>query len=148
VSIDNEQIIRNAYQMAEDQDLASWVNAFTEDGQFLDASIGVTYRGPDELGTTVEVYAKAFPDMHREIHAMWSVGNTVFVELSLQGTHNGPLPTPFGKIPPTGRRMDTPCFDAFTLVDGKIKTFHCYPSGTVLFTQLGVLNNLEGAASA
>jgi hypothetical protein len=33
----------------------------------------------------------------------------------------------------------------FELVDGKIKRFDCYPSGTVTLTQLGVLNDLSAA---
>ena len=61
----NEAAIRKAYQVAENKDISGWVNSFTEDGTFTDESIGVTYRGPKELGRTVEVYATAFPDMHR-----------------------------------------------------------------------------------
>jgi hypothetical protein len=30
------------------------------------------------------------------------------------------------------------------LKDGKIQVFDCYPSGTVILTQLGVLGNLQG----
>jgi hypothetical protein len=30
-------------------------------------------------------------------------------------------------------------------VDGKIQSFNCYPSGTVIFAQLGVLSNIEAA---
>jgi len=52
---------------------------------------------------------------------------------------------PGGMIKPTGKRMDTPCADVFELVDGKIKRFDCYPSGTVVLTQLGVLENLSAA---
>jgi predicted ester cyclase len=111
-------------------------------------SIGVTYRGPDGptgVGKTVEVYAKAFPDMHRELYRSFSVGDVVVVELALQGTHKGPLPTPMGILPPTGKRMDAPCCDVFRLVNGKIQSFDCYPSGTVIFAQLGVLSNIEAA---
>jgi hypothetical protein len=39
--------------------------------------------------------------------------------------------------------MDAPCADVFEIVDGKIKRFDCYPSGTVVMTQLGVLGNLS-----
>ena len=60
----SEAATRKAYQVAEDKDISGWVNCFTEDGTFTDESIGVTYRGPKELGRTVEVYATAFPDMH------------------------------------------------------------------------------------
>ncbi|MCX4586338.1 nuclear transport factor 2 family protein [Streptomyces sp. NBC_01481] len=138
MSLDNEKIIRSAYQVAEEQDVAGWVAAFTEDGTFTDMSIPYTYRGADELGKTVEVYAKAFPDMHRELERFYVTGDVVIVQLRLQGTHLGPLELPAGTIPPTGKRMDAPCCDVFELVDGKIKRFDCYPSGTVIAAQLGL----------
>jgi hypothetical protein len=37
--------------------------------------------------------------------------------------------------------MDAPCCDVWELVDGKIKRFDCYPSGTVIMAQLGVLGD-------
>lgn len=39
--------------------------------------------------------------------------------------------------------MDAPCGDVFQWVDGKIQRFDCYPSGTVILSQLGVLPDLE-----
>jgi hypothetical protein len=69
----------------------------------------------------------------------------VVVQLALQGTHDGPFTTPEGSILPTGHRMDASCCDVFELKNGKIKRFDCYPSGTVMFGQLGVLGNLAGA---
>ncbi|MDH6143749.1 steroid delta-isomerase-like uncharacterized protein [Kitasatospora sp. GP30] len=138
MSLDNEKSVRAAYQVAEEQDVAGWVAAFTEDGTFTDMSIPLTYRGPEELGKTVEVYAKAFPDMHRELERVYVTDNMVVVQLRLQGTHLGPLELPAGTVPPTGKRMDAPCCDVFELVDGKIKRFDCYPSGTVIAAQLGL----------
>ena len=138
MSYDNEAIIRKAYQLAEDKDVAGWIAAFTEDGTFTDESIPHTYRGPAELGLTVEVYAKAFPDMHRELHSFYVVGNIVVVQLHLQGTHTGPLELPTGTVPPTGKRMNAPCCDVFELVDGKIKRFDCYNEASVIAKQLGL----------
>ena len=138
MSFDNEKIIRNAYQIAEEQDVEGWIAAFTEDGTFTDESIPQTYRGPDELGKTVEVYAAAFPDMHRELHKFYVTGDVVIVQLSLQGTHLGPLVLPSGTVPPTGKKMDAPCCDVFELQDGKIKRFDCYAEGSVIARQLGL----------
>ena len=45
----------------------------------------------------------------------------------------------------TGKRMDAPCCDVFELSDSKIKRFDCYPSGSVILTQLGVLGHLDAA---
>jgi steroid delta-isomerase-like uncharacterized protein len=141
----NKEIIRRAYKIAEDQDVPAWIAAFTEDGVFTDQSIEVEYRGPTELGKTIENYARAFPDMHREVFRMYDSGdNIVVVQLALQGTHRGPLELPRGIIPATGRRMNAPCCDVFELSGDKIKRFDCYPSGTVVLTQLGVLGNLDG----
>jgi ketosteroid isomerase-like protein len=145
MTLDNEQLVRKAYQIAEDKDMAGWSAAFTVDGTFTDESIGVTWTGPDELPEQVENYARAFPDMHRELYQVYVSGNIVVVQLALQGTHLGPLHLPAGTLPPTGKRMDAPCCDVFELIDGKIKRFDCYPEGTIILTQLGVIDNLSAA---
>jgi ketosteroid isomerase-like protein len=142
--MDNEQVVRKLYELAEVNDYPGFVACFTEDGTFTDMSLGVTYRGPEELPTPGVVMAAAFPDMHRELYDLYLSGDDmVVVQLALQGTHEGPLEYPFGTIPATGKRMDAPCCDVFQLVDGKIQRFDCYPSGTVILSQLGVLTDLE-----
>jgi hypothetical protein len=141
---DNQTIIRDAYNLAEVKNISGWINAFTADGTFTDMSTGVTYRG-ETLGDLVEIYGTAFSDMHRELYRFYPSDDVVVVQLALQGTHDGPLVLPTGTIPPTGRRMDAPCCDVFELVAGKIKRFDCYPEGSVILTQLGVIRNLEAA---
>jgi ketosteroid isomerase-like protein len=134
---ENEKIVRAAYETAERQDLEAFIGCFTPDGTLTDQSIAVTYQGRD-VAKTVEVYARAFPDMHRELFRFFEVGDTIIVELALQGTHQGPLDLPSGTVQPTGRRMDAPCCDVFQMRDGKIRSFNCYPSGTVVMEQLGL----------
>ena len=145
MALDNEQIVRQVYKFAEEMDLAGWNAAFTEDGTFTDESIGVTWKGPAELPVQVENYHRAFPDMHRELYKVYVAGDIVVVQLALQGTHLGPLNLPAGTLPPTGKRMDAPCCDVFELVDGKVKRFDCYPEGTIILTQLGVIGDLGAA---
>jgi ketosteroid isomerase-like protein len=142
---DNEQTVQRAYQIAEDMDMVAWSAAFTEDGTFTDESIGVTWRGPRELPEQVENYHWAFPDMHRELYHVYASENVVVVQLAVQGAHLGPLRLPIGTLPPTGKRMDAPCCDVFELVGGKIKRFDCYPEGSVILTQLGVIGDLGAA---
>jgi ketosteroid isomerase-like protein len=145
MALDNKQVIRRAYKIAEDMDMAAWAAAFTADGTFTDESIGVTWKGPDELPVQVENYHRAFPDIHRELYQVYVSGNIVVVQLALQGTHLGPLSMPGGTLQPTGNTMDAPCCDVFELADGKIKRFDCYPSGTAILTQLGLIGNLGAA---
>src|ERR1700677_4688321 len=84
----NEEIIRNLYQLAEVKDVPGFVKVFTEDGYFYDVSAGQKYYGQD-IGKTVDIYARAFPGMHRELYSVYVSGDVVVVELSLNGTHKG-----------------------------------------------------------
>jgi ketosteroid isomerase-like protein len=141
---ENEKIIRELYAAAEVKDVKKFVSLFTDDGVFDDVSAGVKYRG-SELGRVVEIYAEAFPDMHRELYDLYVSGDVVVAELSLNGTHRGPLALPAGTIPPTGNEMHAPCCDVFRLKEGKVQTFNCYTAATIIFAQLGVLGNLQAA---
>ena len=142
----NVDAVRNAYAVAERKDLEGWINLFTSDGVFTDNSVGATYRGRG-LADPVRNYGTAFSNMHRELYRIYADGNVVVVQLALQGTHDGPLQLPLGELPATGKKMDAPCCDVFELEAGKIKRFDCYPEGSVILAQLGVLNNLDAALS-
>src|SRR5258705_7759651 len=139
----NEKVIRELYRTAEVKNTKAFVSLFTDDGYFWDVSAGVKYYGSD-IGKTVDVYATAFPDMHRELIDVYvnDDENLVIVELTLNGTHKGPLALPAGTIPETGNVMKTPCCDVFHIENGKVKSFHCYTAGTIMLGQLGVLGNL------
>lgn len=136
----NETLIRELYRIAEVQDSRGFTELFTEDGYFWDVSSGNKYYGQD-IGKTVDIFATAFPDMHRELYELYVLEdeNTVIVELSLNGTHNGPLQLSSGTLEPTGKTIEVPCCDVFKIENGKVKSFHCYNAGTILLGQLGVL---------
>jgi ketosteroid isomerase-like protein len=142
----NEQLIRRLYALAEatSKDTAQFVSMFAEGGYFYDVGAGKKYYGKD-IGVTVDIYAAAFPDMHRELYSFYFDDNVVVVELSLNGTHKGDLAIPAGKIAPTGREIHAPCCDVFHIEDGKITSFHCYVAVPVLLEQLGVFMNLQAA---
>ncbi len=142
----NEQLIRRLYALAEaaSKDTSKFVSLFAEGGYFYDVAAGRKYYGKD-IGQTVDVYAAAFPDMHRELDSFYFDDNVVVVELSLNGTHKGDLALPGGKIPPTGREVHAPCCDVFHIAGGKVTSFHCYVAVPILLDQLGVLMNLQAA---
>lgn len=140
----NEEIIRELYRTAEVKDVAAFVALFAEGGYFWDVSAGAKYYGAD-IGKTVDIYATAFHDMHRELGNFYVTDDVVIVELTLNGTHSGPLVLPAGTIPATGKEMHAPCCDVFHLKDGKVTSFHCYTAATIIFGQLGVLGNLAAS---
>src|SRR3954447_8411023 len=80
----NEEFVRQAYAVAEAKDIPGWVACFNPDGEFVDESVGVTCRGPSEVGKPVENYGTAFSDMHRELYDVYVSGDVVIVELALE----------------------------------------------------------------
>ena len=143
----NAAVIRDLYASAEAaaKNTPHFISLFADGGYFYDVAGGKKYYGKD-IGLTVDVYASAFPDMHRELDSMYFNGDVVVVELSLNGTHQGDLPIPIGVIPPTNKEIHAPCCDVFHLKDGKVVSFHCYVAVPILLAQLGVLANLSAAA--
>jgi hypothetical protein len=142
----NLEVVRELYRVAEADvnDVKKFVSLFAEKGYFYDVSAAKKYHGKD-LGTVVENYHAAFPDMHRELDEIYVVEDMVIVQLSLNGTHKGPLELPIGTVPPTGKKMSTPCADYFKMKDGKVEYFHCYTAATVLLSQIGVIGNMNAA---
>jgi hypothetical protein len=142
----NEQVIRTLYSLADGRkkDTPRFVSNFTDGGYFYDVAAGKKYYGAD-IGVTVDIYAAAFPDIHRELYDMYFRDDVVVVELSLNGTHGGDLVLPVGTIPPTRRTIKAPCCDVFHLKDGKVLSFDCYVAVPILLEQIGVFLNLQAA---
>jgi predicted ester cyclase len=91
-----------------------------------------------DIGLTVDAYAAAFPDMHRELDSFYFDDNVVVVELSLNGTHKGDPVTPTGTIPASGKEIHAPGCDVFDIENGKATSFHCYLATTIILAQLGL----------
>jgi SnoaL-like domain len=142
----NDGVIHKLYASAEAaaKDTPTFVSLFAEGGYFYDVAAGKKYYGKN-LGNVVDVYASAFPDMHRELYSIYFNDDVVVVELSLNGTHKGNLPMDEGVILPTNKEIHAPCCDVFHLKDGKVVSFHCYVAVPILLGQLGVFNNLSAA---
>ena len=118
-------------------DVATFVNSFTKDGVFNDVVAGQTYQGP-ALGDVLNNMVGIFPDVHRELKQITVRGDVVSIELSIQGTFKGPLPTPAGNLKPNGARVDVPTADFWYLRNGKVEKFDCYVGYSVMFAQMGV----------
>jgi ketosteroid isomerase-like protein len=149
MTYDNEAIVRQDYHLAEGNvlDVAGFVASFTEDGVFNDIVADKSYEG-QAIGDTVTWMGNLLPDVHRELHRVTALGDVVAVELSIQGTFEGPLDTPAGAIQPTGAKIDIPTADFWYMRDGKVETFNCYVGYSVMFAQMGAAPDFASAVAA
>ncbi len=64
---------------------------------------GIECHGPDAAVEGVKVFKDAFPDLTGEVIRLIPGDLEAAAEIVWRGTHTGPLVTPTGTIPPTGR---------------------------------------------
>jgi uncharacterized protein len=142
MSLGNEEIIRNLYAAAEGpgKDFKKFVSFFSEEGYMYDIPSGTKFRGK-AIGDSIAALASALPDVHRELLSIYVAENVVVVELRIRGTHKGQLALGSKTIAPTGKAIDVPCVDVFRLESGKVISFNCYNSASVMQEQLGLVSN-------
>ena len=140
--LDNEKFIRKLYTYSEGQgiDTEKFVSMFSDEGYMLDMASGTKFRGK-AIGDSIASLASAFPNVHRELLSIYVAENVVVVELRIRGTHKGELALGSKTIAPTGKAIDVPCVDVFRLESGKVISFNCYNSASVMQQQLGLVSN-------
>jgi hypothetical protein len=147
--IDNLAVVLNAYYVAQGAtlDVDAFINDFTKTGIFNDEVAGKSYTGT-ALGSVVIGMADVFPDVHRDLKTITVSGDVVSIELSIDGTFEGPLQTPAGTLKPNGAKIDAPTADFWYLHDGKVQKFDCFVGYTDMYAQMGVNLDWAGAIAA
>jgi steroid delta-isomerase-like uncharacterized protein len=86
-----------------------------------------------------EDFKRACPDARLNLVSIIEDGNKAVIEGRFTGTQTGPLASPNGELPPSGRKIDLPFVEVNETVDGRIATHRIYYDQVVLLTQLGLM---------
>lgn len=73
-----------------------------------------------DLVARARVMQSALERPEREVLAVADAGASVALAFRLAGRQVGPLDTPAGRLPATGRRIDVRIIDILTVADGRI----------------------------
>ncbi len=95
--------------------------------------------GRDEIIQALQGWKKAMPDVKGTITNYFSAGNTVTLEVTWNGTQMGPLETPDGTIPASGKSQTTPSAWVLEFEGEKIKESRHYFDMVTLLTQIGAM---------
>jgi hypothetical protein len=135
----NLAIVLRDYYVAEGShiDVPTFVNSFTKDGVFNDMVPGVAYRGK-ALGTVLPYMKSLFSNVHRDLKRITVNGDTVSIELSIDGTFDGQLQTPAGVLKGNGNKVAAPTADFWYLKNGKVTTFNCFVGYSKMYSDMGV----------
>src|SRR6266704_2454877 len=104
----------------------------------LTAPGGIKVQGVQAAKEYNQTWLKAFPDARIENKKIIAQGNTVVVEGAFSGTHAGPLKTPMGEVPPTGRKLKGEFIQVFEIDRGLVKRNYLMYDQVEVMTQLGM----------
>jgi steroid delta-isomerase-like uncharacterized protein len=110
---------------------------FADDGVMSDPTGEV--RGRDAIAEYWQGFFTAFPDLAGRDEFKAESGDTAINEWAASATNTGPLETPQGTIPATGKRMTLRGCDAITVREGLITSQRIYYDQLGFMTQLGLV---------
>jgi steroid delta-isomerase-like uncharacterized protein len=100
---------------------------------------GRRMEGADEVIRALQAWKTALPDVTGEVVGVAVDGNTAVLEIVWRGTHTGPLATPSGELPASGRRIET-WATMWLRYDGELLVHQRhYLDMLTMLTQIGVL---------
>jgi steroid delta-isomerase-like uncharacterized protein len=136
---DSERVVRTIFDRFNRRDLEGLGEVIADDFELVDVPAGLTLRGRNALRQWFEGFLTAGPDAHAELKTLiadgeWSAGEHVGTF-----THSGPLLSPSGAIPPTGRHVEVQMAEVYRIRDGKLAVLRAYYDAATMLRQLGLL---------
>ena len=89
-------------------DAAAYAAFYSSDAVVYTTASPEPVRGRAAIQQDIQQWFTAMPDMMLQLEELLVDGPTAVSRFQLVGTHTGPLATPSGELPPTGKRMSMP----------------------------------------
>jgi ketosteroid isomerase-like protein len=117
------------FKSINDDDLDAGAAQFADDAEWTEVPIGLTYRGPRGWHDNVNFWRDSFSEGAVEVTNVIDGGDQIAVEYIGSGTNTGPVRTPEGELPATGKRIVAEFVDIWEFRDGKIVKGRSYVAG-------------------
>ena len=137
-SKDTIALAKTFYALFNERKLDDMTKLVAGDVTWSDTPTAQVFQGPTGFKAFVQGWLTAFPDARVEIQQQVASEDAVVTEFVARGTHQGPLASPHGSIPPTGRKLDMRFCEVMRLANGKVTEGRVYYDTTTLLRQLGV----------
>ena len=129
------EIIREHMEAENVLDFDAAINTFDHPRYELVGSEQV-FDGEEQVREYYRRSRSAFPDQRNEIISLRQAGDAVITEFWLLGTHKGPLKTPAGEMPPTGKPFKVRMCAIFEFEGEKIVCERIYFDSMSMMRQL------------
>lgn len=132
------QLCRECIEAYNRADWERMAELMAPDCIYEELGTGRRAEGIDQIVRLFKGWKTAFPDSQGAITNAFGSGDNVALEVTWEGTHTGPMETPAGTIPPTGKVQVTPAVNIFAVEGEKIWQQRQYFDSLSLFQQLDI----------
>jgi steroid delta-isomerase-like uncharacterized protein len=139
VAQDNATLARRIYELFSNDDFDGVLALTSDDVEVVFVPAGQTFRAHEGFTQFMQSFKSAFPDCKLTVTNQVSNEDYVVTEFIAAGTNTGPLLTPAGEIPPTGKRAEWPVCEVWQMRDGKLASIHNYQDLATMLRQLGLI---------
>ncbi len=138
---ENAKLARDLYALFNEHQLEKADALATADVEVLLVPFNQTFRGREGFLQFMSGFERAFPDLVITVANQVATEDQVVSECTWTGTNTGPLVTPAGEIPPTGKRVEGGRFcEVWKIKNGKVAILHNYQDAASWLRQLGLVS--------
>ena len=140
--MNDKELIQTAKEIVTGYSTADWKalkNILTPDALYDEIGTQRKITGPDQIVQALQGWRQAMTDSKGTVTNAYASGDTVTLEITWQGTHNGPFTGPTGTLPPSGKRQTTPAAMIVKFQGNKVKEMHHYFDMMSFLQQIGAI---------
>ena len=112
---------------------------FTPDGIYNEIGSQRKFQGPDAIIRTLQDWKKSMTDSSGSVTNVFTAGNMAALEVTWQGTQDGPFTTPAGTLPPSGKHQRTQAVMIIKFQGDKIAELSHYFDMVTFLQQIGAM---------
>ena len=139
-ALTTEEIVKLARKQVDAFNTGDWEQlraSLASDSLYDELGTQRKIEGPEKIVELFKGWKTAFPDAVGTVTSAVASGNMAALEVTWKGTHTGPLATPKGTLPASGKSQETPAAFFFTFEGDKIKESRHYFDSMTLLKQIG-----------
>jgi len=134
---DARRLAEAHYREMNEKDFSAAGDIFSPDVETIEPGSG-SLVGLEACVAHSQAFASAFPDVRMEVVSVTEDHDRVVLESVMAGTNTGPLQTPQGELPPTGKSVRLDLCDVYEAEAGRIRRHRIYYDQMGFLAQLGM----------
>jgi steroid delta-isomerase-like uncharacterized protein len=140
MSQENVKVAQSIHELFNKKELDAATALIADQFEWNVVAFGMVMNGREGFQQGFMGFATAFPDSQIHVKNVVANDQQVVIEYDFVGTHTGPLGTPTGAVPPTGKAVNIPGIEVYGVQNGKVVSIKTYFDAATMMRQLGLIS--------